>query len=227
VVNGEFYGYQAIREKLRAKGYRFKTESDSEIALHLYDEYGLDFVDQLRGEFALVLSDRRSGVLIGVRDRFGINPLFYAEVNGEVFFASEIKALLALGIPAKWDPAGVMGEFATVQGHATMFQNIRQVPPGCMLIAKDGKTEIKQYWDNIYPTEDVLAKDTRSNDEVISGFRKQFLVWHRQNWIDPFALLRSPLKVSLTSHRLRNERRISQVLITSPYLSRRKIWVMH
>ena len=172
VVNGEFYGYQAIREELRAKGYRFKTESDSEIALHLYDEHGLDFVDQLRGEFALVLSDRRSGVLIGVRDRFGINPLFYAEVNGEVFFASEIKALLALGIPAKWDPAGVMGEFATVQGHATMFENIRQVPPGCMLIAKDGKTEIKQYWDNIYPTEDVLAQDTRSNDEVVSGFRK-------------------------------------------------------
>ena len=171
VVNGEFYGYQAIREKLREQGYRFKTESDSEIALHLYDEHGLGFVDYLRGEYALVISDRRSGELIAVRDRFGIKPLFYAEVNGEIFFASEVKALLALGLPSRWDPAGVMAEFATVQGHATMFENIRQVPPGCMLITKDGRVEIKQYWDNVYPTESELAQDKRSEAEIISGFR--------------------------------------------------------
>ncbi|PHR51263.1 MAG: asparagine synthase (glutamine-hydrolyzing) [Robiginitomaculum sp.] len=171
VVNGEFYGYKGIREKLREQGYRFMTESDSEIALHLYDEYGLGFVDHLRGEYALVLADRRSGEMIAVRDRFGIKPLFYAQVDGEIFFGSEIKALLALGIPSRWDPAGVMSELAFVRGHATMFENIRQVPPGCILIAKDGAVQIKQYWDNVYPTESVLANDTRSEAEVVSGFR--------------------------------------------------------
>lgn len=171
VVNGEFYGYKAIREKLRAQGYRFITESDSEIALHLYDEYGPRFVDHLRGEFAVVISDRISGEMIAVRDRFGIKPLFYAQMNGEIFFASEIKALLALGIPARWDAAGVMSELASVRGHATMFENIRQVPPGYVLIAKDGNIRIDQYWDNVYPTESALAGDKRSESELVSGFR--------------------------------------------------------
>lgn len=171
VVNGELYGYKAIREGLRQKGYRFKTESDSEIALHLYDECGVSFVDHLRGEYALVISDRRSGELIAVRDRFGIKPLFYAAIDGEIVFASEIKALLALGIPACWDAAGVMSELASVRGHATMFENIRQVPPGCMVIAKDGHIRIEQYWDNVYPTEAALNDDKRSEAEIVSGFR--------------------------------------------------------
>jgi asparagine synthase (glutamine-hydrolysing) len=171
VVNGEFYGYKIIREKLRGQGYRFMTESDSEIALHLYDEYGLGFVDHLRGEFALVISDRRSGEMIAVRDRFGIKPLFYAQKHGEILFASEIKALLALGVPARWDPESVIGDFANVRGHSTMFENIHQVPPGCILIAKDGQVKIQQYWDTVYPTEAELATETRSEAEIVSGFR--------------------------------------------------------
>jgi asparagine synthase (glutamine-hydrolysing) len=99
VVNGEFYGYKTIRARLREQGYVFATDSDSEIALHLFDAYGLDFTRHLRGEFALVISDRRSGELIAVRDRFGIKPLFYAVVGGDVIFASEIKALIAMGGP--------------------------------------------------------------------------------------------------------------------------------
>ncbi|MEQ1930412.1 MAG: asparagine synthase (glutamine-hydrolyzing) [Parvularculaceae bacterium] len=171
VVNGEFYGYKAIRLRLRERGYRFDTESDSEIALHLYDEHGLQFIDHLRGEFALVIADRRSGELIAVRDRFGIKPLFYAVVNGEVLFASEAKALLALGVPARWDSAGVLSEFAGVRSDETLFANIRQVPPGCLLIAGDGNIRIERYWENIYPTADALAGDRRSEAEIVSGFR--------------------------------------------------------
>jgi asparagine synthase (glutamine-hydrolysing) len=171
VVNGEFYGYKAIRAELRERGYRFRTESDSEIALHLYDHYGLSFVDHLRGEYALVIADRRSGEMIAVRDRFGIKPLFYAQINDEIFFASEIKALLALGVPARWDPAGVIGELASVRANATMFENVQQLPPGCILIAKNGNIEIKQYWDNVYPTQAELADDPRNEAEIVSGFR--------------------------------------------------------
>ena len=171
VVNGEFYGYKAIRERLRGQGYRFSTDSDSEIALHLYDQHGLGFVSHLRGEFALVIADRRSGELIGARDRFGIKPLFYAAINGEVLFASEAKALLALDVPARWDAGGVLGDLSGMRSEASLFQNIRQVPPGCLAIAKDGIVRIARYWENTYPTAETLDQDRRSEAEVVSGFR--------------------------------------------------------
>ena len=103
VVNGEFYGYRAIRDELRAQGCRFATDSDSEIALHLYLRHGMRVTEQLRGEFAVLIADQRRNMMIAIRDRFGIKPLFYAVVGGAVYFASEIKALLALGVPAAWD----------------------------------------------------------------------------------------------------------------------------
>lgn len=171
VVNGEFYGYKAIRTALRERGYHFTTDSDSEIALHLYDEHGLNFVDHLRGEFALVLSDRRSGELIAARDRFGIKPLFYATVNGDVIFASEVKALLALGVAARWNSVDFYGNMANVRSHGSMFQNIQQVPPGCLAIVKDGKVRIETYWDTDYPTAEALRQDRRSEAEVVAGFR--------------------------------------------------------
>ena len=171
VVNGEFYGYKAIREDLRAKGYRFVTESDSEIALHLYDEYGLGFTDYLRGEFAAVLNDRRSGEMIAVRDRFGIKPLFYAIHNGDILFASEIKALLALGVPARWDHAAVLSDMANVRSNSSMFADIHQVPPGCVAIAKGGKVQIKRYWSQDYPSAAALRGDIRSEAEVVAQFR--------------------------------------------------------
>jgi asparagine synthase (glutamine-hydrolysing) len=114
VVNGEFYGYRELRERLRAMGYRFSTESDSEIALHLYQERGMQAATLLRGEFALVIADERQRAMIAVRDRFGVKPLYYAVVNGDVFFASEIKALLALGVPAAWDLEGARGCWSAV-----------------------------------------------------------------------------------------------------------------
>ena len=171
VVNGEFYGFKTIRNDLRAKGYRFVTESDSEIALHLYDEYGMGFTSHLRGEFAAVLTDRRSGEMIAVRDRFGIKPLFYAIHKGAVLFASEIKALLALGVPARWDYSAVLGDMANVRSNSSMFADIHQVPPGCVAIAKEGKVQIRRYWAQDYPTAAALRGDTRSQADVVAEFR--------------------------------------------------------
>src|ERR1700710_3070006 len=109
VVNGEFYGYRELREGLRASGYRFSTDSDSEIAVHLYRERGMQAATRLRGEFAVIIADERQQGIIAICDRFGVKPLYYAVVNGEVFFASEIKALLALGVPAACDLEGATG----------------------------------------------------------------------------------------------------------------------
>lgn len=173
VVNGEFYGYRRIREELLAEGRRFTTESDSEIALHLYDKLGADCVHSLRGEFALVIADERRRRLIGIRDRFGIKPLFYAVHDGAVFFASEIKALLALGVPARWDQEAYFADCHCVRPSSrSLFAGIHSVPPGCLAIARDGAVEIRRYWDVDYPSQAALAADRRSEKRIVAGFRR-------------------------------------------------------
>jgi asparagine synthase (glutamine-hydrolysing) len=171
VVNGEFYGYRAIRERLQAEGAVFRTESDSEIALHLYRRHGRHFVQHLRGEFALVLWDAAEETLIAVRDRFGIKPLFHAERNGDLFLASEAKAMFALGFEPRWHIPGLVAELAMLRSTDTPFADARSVPPGSMLVARDGEIRIERYWDLHYPPAATLAADRRSDAEVIEGFR--------------------------------------------------------
>ena len=174
VVNGEFYGYREIRDRLRAGGYRFATESDSEIALHLYDERGMQAASQLRGEFAVIIADERQQAMIAIRDRFGIKPLYYSIVNGEVFFASEIKALLAMGVPAAWDLEGAIGGIGRSH-EKTEFAAISTVPPGCYAIARHGEVRIYPYWDWEIPTAEQMRQDTRSEAEIVQDFRKALL----------------------------------------------------
>ena len=168
VVNGEFYGYREIRDRLRASGYRFSTESDSEIALHLYDERGMQAASELRGEFAVVIADERQQVMIAIRDRFGIKPLYYSVVKGDVFFASEIKALLAMGVPASWDLEGATGGLGRCH-ETTEFAGISTVPPGCYAIARHGEVRIYPYWDWEIPTAEQMRRDTRSEAEVVQN----------------------------------------------------------
>jgi asparagine synthase (glutamine-hydrolysing) len=104
VVNGELYGFVEQRAELEARGHRFATRSDSEVAIHLYEEHDLAFTQHLRGEFAIVLWDARRERLVAVRDRFGIKPLYYGtRPDGALVLASEVKALFAAGVPAVWD----------------------------------------------------------------------------------------------------------------------------
>jgi len=182
VVNGEFYGYREIRDRLRADGYRFSTESDSEIALHLYDERGMQAAAELRGEFAVIIADERQQAMIAIRDRFGIKPLYYCVVNGEVFFASEIKALLAMGVPAVWDLEGATGGIGRSH-EKTEFAGISTVPPGCYAIARHGSVRIYPYWDWEMPTAEEMRRDTRSEAEVVADFRKALLDSVRQRLV--------------------------------------------
>ena len=108
VVNGEFYGYEAIQRELEQAGHRLRTRSDSEIALHLYEDFGVQCLHRLRGEFAFVVWDERNRTFFAARDRFGIKPLFYAQHEGTLYFASEVKALFAAGVPARWDAEFVL-----------------------------------------------------------------------------------------------------------------------
>ena len=159
VVNGEFYHFEQIRNELRAKGHQFRTDSDSEIALHLYEDMGTTFMRRLRGEFAVVLWDERRQSLTAVRDRFGIKPLYYANVNGKTYIASEIKALFALGVRASWDREIMCGiHYGFVQrAGRTIFDGIYAIPPGHMLTITKGESKITRYWDFDYPPADSEA----------------------------------------------------------------------
>ena len=92
IANGEFYGFEAIRRSLEGRGHRFRTQSDSEIALHLYEDMGERCVEHLRGQFAFVIWDENKGTLFAARDRFGLKPLFYHESHGILYLASEAKS---------------------------------------------------------------------------------------------------------------------------------------
>jgi asparagine synthase (glutamine-hydrolysing) len=165
VVNGEFYGYEAIQRELEQSGHRLRTRSDSEIALHLYENLGVQCLHRLRGEFAFVLWDKIHRTMFAARDRFGIKPLFYAFHNETLYFASEVKALFAAGVPARWDPESVYHsvEFG---GHPmrTLFDGIHQVPPGHYLIATDKHIQLHRYWDFDYPVTDPAALNRSDAD---------------------------------------------------------------
>src|SRR5262245_30717296 len=148
VVNGEFYDYLRYQRELVVRGHRLRTKSDSEILLHLYEEEGVHCLRHLRGEFAFVLWDERNKLLFAARDRFGIKPLYYARHKETLYFASEAKALLAAGVPARWDHESVFQDLhATMDGDRSMFEGIYQVPPGHYLLAHGSRVQIMRYWD--------------------------------------------------------------------------------
>lgn len=152
VVNGEFYGYEAVQQELEKSGHRLRTRSDSEIALHLYEDLGPQCLHRLRGEFAFVLWDATNRMMFAGRDRFGIKPLFYAFHGDTLYFASEVKALFAAGVPARWDAESV-SHAVEFGGHQvrTLYHGVFQVPPGHYLLATDKHFQIHQYWDFNYP----------------------------------------------------------------------------
>ena len=171
IVNGEFYGYEAIQRELESRGHRLRTRSDSEIALHLWEELGPQCLHQLRGEFALVLWDGKQRCLFAARDRFGIKPLFYAWHNDTLYFASEVKALFAAGVPARWDGEGVY-QSIHFGGHQmrTIYDGVFQVPPGHFVIATDKHFQMGCYWDFPYP-ESAAPHSSVSSEDYVAEFR--------------------------------------------------------
>src|SRR5215472_6922745 len=172
VVNGEFYGYEAIQRELEDLGHRLRTRSDSEIALHLYEELGTQCLHRLRGEFAFVLWDETNRTIFAARDRFGIKPLFYAFHDDTLYLASEAKALFAAGVPANWDAESVY-HCVEYGGHQvrTLFDGVFQVPPGHYLIATDKHIQLHRYWDFDYPVVDRAAS-LRSDADYAAEFRQ-------------------------------------------------------
>ena len=152
IVNGEFYDYERIRADLIQLGHVFQTQSDSEIALHLYEEYGTNCLQYLRGEFAFVIWDSRSQTLFAARDRFGIKPLYYSMYQETLYLASEAKALFKVGVPAAWDrETFLLAQGFILPSERSIFDGIHQVPPGHFLLVSPGQRQTICYWDFDYP----------------------------------------------------------------------------
>ncbi|KAG0169678.1 hypothetical protein DFQ28_003486 [Apophysomyces sp. BC1034] len=173
VVNGELYDYEKITEELKAEGHTFETKSDSEIAVHLYEDYGLSFVEKLRGEFAICIWDAKRSRLVAARDRFGIKPLYYTVVNGTLLLGSEIKAFLPLGWKPEWDVESIMNN-GSMYDYRTCFKGVYKLPPAHYLTATtSGMIEVRQYWDSDYP--DKTVRETRSIEEMVQGVRERLI----------------------------------------------------
>ncbi len=151
VYNGETYNFQSLRNDLVSKGHVFETKTDTEIIVHLYEEYGERCVDYLRGMFAFAIWDNEKRELFLARDRFGIKPLYYTELStGEFIFASEIKSILEIPCVKREIDETAFDQYFTfryVPEDRTMFKAIYKLEPGHFLVYKNGKAKIEQYWD--------------------------------------------------------------------------------
>ena len=150
VFNGEIYNFRELREELETRGHKFRTNSDTETIVHLYEEHGAECVQKLRGMFAFAVYDRSQRKLLLARDRLGIKPLHYALHAGRLLFASEIKAILVLAPElAEIDQQALLRYFyfGYIPDPLTAFKAICKLPPGHVLEFENGQVRLKQYWD--------------------------------------------------------------------------------
>lgn len=148
--NGEIYNFPELRKDLLARGYLFRTASDTEVVVNLYEEYGLDFVHHLRGMFAAAIYDGHRDRLVLARDRIGKKPLYYTVNDGNLVFASEIKCILEYpGIPRRIDETA-LDLFLTLEyvpAPHSMFAGIHKLPAGHLLVFENGRETVSRYWE--------------------------------------------------------------------------------
>jgi asparagine synthase (glutamine-hydrolysing) len=152
VYNGEIYNYLTIKEGLEAKGHVFKTRCDTEVLVHLYEEYGTGMVDHLNGMFAFAIYDQKQGRLLLARDRLGIKPLYYIETSEWLLFSSEIKSFLAYDeFRPEIDPEALHHflTFRFTPTPMTLFKGVKKMPPGCFMeyLAGGRSQTPRPYWD--------------------------------------------------------------------------------
>jgi asparagine synthase (glutamine-hydrolysing) len=178
VFNGEIYNYRELRAELLEKGHRFRTQTDTEVIVHLYEEYGVECVKRLNGMFAFAILDQRGEQgkerprLLLARDRFGVKPLYYTILNDTLAFASEIKAFTALPEFTARPSPQALAEHFTFQntfGDRTFFEGVKLLPAGHTLMCEGGRVTSQQYWDLCFePRNDVSAA------EFAGGLRERF-----------------------------------------------------
>jgi asparagine synthase (glutamine-hydrolysing) len=171
--NGEVYNHSEFVPSLKAKGHRYKSDSDTETILHLYEEHGLEVVEYLRGMFAFAIYERKENRLVIARDRLGIKPLYYHFENGNLIWASEIKALLASGYVKPRFQTDVLPDYLSnryTSGEETFFEGVKRLLPGHLLIWESGTITIRQYWD----LEFQMPEGRTREKDIVENFRNLF-----------------------------------------------------
>jgi asparagine synthase (glutamine-hydrolysing) len=173
--NGEIYNHADFREWLESRGHVYKTHCDTETILHLYEEYGVDCVEHLRGMFAFAIWDQRKKELFIARDRLGVKPLYYFHADdGSLYFGSEIKTIFAAGaLKPELNYAALPDYLANhaPSGETTLFAGVKRLLPGHTLVWRDGKISINRYWDVSF----VKAKDEgHSENDYIEQWSELF-----------------------------------------------------
>jgi len=177
VFNGEIYNYKSLQKQLKEKGHTFKSDSDTEVIIHLYEEKGIDCVHNLEGMFAFAIWDEKEERLFLVRDRIGIKPLYYTQINNKFLFASEIKALLAdPNVPRRVDETAFYHylSFLTTPAPDTLFEGIKKLPGGCWLqVSADGQIKEDRYWDVLDYTRPLIGvSEEEISRMVLSELRR-------------------------------------------------------
>ena len=152
--NGEIYNHPELRQELEGLGHVFRTRCDTEVLVHGYEQWGVDLLQRVNGQFAFAIYDRNTETVFIARDRFGVRPLFYAQPNGAFFFGSEIKAILASGeVDAGVDPRGMdeVFTFWAARAPRTPFAGIASLEPGTYGVWKDGALWLRRYYELDYP----------------------------------------------------------------------------
>lgn len=150
--NGEVYNYRELRREASERAYQFRSDSDTEVILAEFAQHGTSVFQRLRGMFAIALWDESNKQLILARDRFGIKPLYFCQIKGTLYFASEMKALLPF-MPAISTNRSALAEYLTFQytlSSQTMFDGIEEIPPGHFMTVRDGHVSLTRYWDVAY-----------------------------------------------------------------------------
>ena len=174
VYNGEIFNFLALRRELEARGHVFKTKADTEVIVHLYEEAGPEFVHQLNGMFAIALWDQKRRRLCLFRDRLGIKPLHYRLLPDGLFFASEIKSLLAAGLSRDLDLEALSQffSFEFIPAPKTIFRSIQKLLPGHRLIYQDGVAKIERYWDVRFEPESPPRSEEAYCQEIRDRLRE-------------------------------------------------------
>jgi asparagine synthase (glutamine-hydrolysing) len=174
VYNGEVYNHPVVMRELEASGIRYRTHCDTETVLRLYERDGVRAPERLRGMFAVAIWDRRRRELFLCRDRFGVKPVYYVHTDdGALYFASEIKALVEAGAVRPALNWRAMPDFLAnhaPSGDETLLDGVRRLPAGHSLVWRDGKIEIRRYWDLSF----AGAEDTRGDREIVADYAERF-----------------------------------------------------
>jgi asparagine synthase (glutamine-hydrolysing) len=184
VVNGEIYGHRALRRELAGRGHTFRTESDSELLVHLYEDLGLGCLDAIDGELCFALWDGHAMRLVAGRDRFGARTLVWRHAQGGIDLASEARALFAMGAPARWDRAAMGWAMAMqyVPADRTVFEGISMLPPGSVLVADAGGVRVERWAGPLWQPQAATAWPNHGAGDAAGGeaaavetFRRTFL----------------------------------------------------